>query len=323
MMTQKPQTEDTPGPFAVCFCFGNIPVYNFPGWIFLKLVKRANPEAESNNMYRFIDGSGTFSINDSPTSEDAINYLQENIRWKEFGEIVKMSPAFSNMWERKEKESESYSIELHKYIEAEEMFHYTRCDWEIIEGIFGNRKLKLSPPREFNDPFDCGFNEEVFEAYKDKGIMCFSSRKDNTLMYSHYADKHRGMCIGFDKEQLISSMRTPEGLWAEIRPVWYLNRLLGLSLSSEPALCATCKHDDWAYEDEYRLFMIKRENDKQVLQESGLFSFDPKAVKKIFFGLKVNNNFVECVKNYLKQWEIHYYRATKVEDKFGLVIEEI
>jgi hypothetical protein len=39
------------------------------------------------------------------------------------------------------------------------------------------------------------FCEQVTEGY---GIVCFSSTRDSILMWSHYAEKHTGIVIGFD-----------------------------------------------------------------------------------------------------------------------------
>lgn len=35
----------------------------------------------------------------------------------------------------------------------------------------------------------------------DKGITCFSETNDNILMWSHYSNKHEGICLGFDIDE--------------------------------------------------------------------------------------------------------------------------
>lgn len=43
-----------------------------------------------------------------------------------------------------------------------------------------------------------GFPPDAEEFYKQNmGISCFSETRDNLLMWSHYADNHAGVCIGF------------------------------------------------------------------------------------------------------------------------------
>lgn len=35
------------------------------------------------------------------------------------------------------------------------------------------------------------------------GILSLSAVRDQTLMWSHYADGHRGFCIGFNSQKLL------------------------------------------------------------------------------------------------------------------------
>lgn len=93
-------------------------------------------------------------------------------------------------------------------------------------------ELSLSQAGGFNDPYDCAFlcnchsneiyngeNEynlavekeiEQYEQDKKSYIMqntvyvgCFSERNDSLLMWSHYGDEHRGLCIGYNLHDLI------------------------------------------------------------------------------------------------------------------------
>jgi hypothetical protein len=38
--------------------------------------------------------------------------------------------------------------------------------------------------------------------YKDFGVTCFSSKTDTILLWSHYANNHRGVCLEFDGDML-------------------------------------------------------------------------------------------------------------------------
>lgn len=49
--------------------------------------------------------------------------------------------------------------------------------------------------KKFND-----YGKEV--VYKQFGIYSLTSKSDNLLMWSHYADSHKGFCVGFDKFEL-------------------------------------------------------------------------------------------------------------------------
>jgi len=38
------------------------------------------------------------------------------------------------------------------------------------------------------------------------GLLCFSRNWHNPVLWSHYADKHRGICPGFDADDVVSVM---------------------------------------------------------------------------------------------------------------------
>jgi len=72
------------------------------------------------------------------------------------------------------------------------------------------KRLKLSHLDDLNDPFELApFNltdpsrRQVFlKTKKDlaatKGMLCFSSDWCDPVIWAHYSDKHRGLCLGFE-----------------------------------------------------------------------------------------------------------------------------
>ncbi|WP_062328026.1 DUF2971 domain-containing protein [Treponema endosymbiont of Eucomonympha sp.] len=72
-------------------------------------------------------------------------------------------------------------------------------------------ELHFSFPKDYNDPFDCKidfysqkYNLTQIEAYTKLDsyyapalILCLTKDPLNTLMWSHYADGHSGVCIDF------------------------------------------------------------------------------------------------------------------------------
>ncbi len=73
-----------------------------------------------------------------------------------------------------------------------------------------NRRLKISRLDELNDPFELVAANRADKSQRtiwndwqrtqiDKwGLICFSKTWRNPVMWSHYADKHKGMCLGFE-----------------------------------------------------------------------------------------------------------------------------
>jgi DUF2971 family protein len=127
------------------------------------------------------------------------------------------------------------------------------------------RRIKLSEFGDMNDPFELmgsqwadPFVDRLLTSYaQNLGVLCFSKNWCNPLLWSHYADKHKGICLGFDipegagetpiyvdrRERL-----NPEILFEAIRT--------GRSQMAEQQIPRKLllKFEDWRYEDEVRLF---------------------------------------------------------------------
>ena len=72
------------------------------------------------------------------------------------------------------------------------------------------RRLKIFEISDLNDPFElipCDLSDPRHlyaalamrdQATRNLGLLCFSRSWTNPLLWAHYADKHRGICLGFD-----------------------------------------------------------------------------------------------------------------------------
>lgn len=119
-----------------------------------------------------------------------------------------------------------------------------------------HRRMKVTRFNDLNDPFELlaaelsrheervRFNRWRRSVSAKFGLLCFSERWENPLLWSHYADRHRGLCLAFD---------VPD---AELRSVKYLDRRWTLSdlvpEKSRPGPLFCMKFSDWKYEEECR-----------------------------------------------------------------------
>ncbi len=143
------------------------------------------------------------------------------------------------------------------------VYHFTSACHGI--GSVKDRRLKIARFSDTNDPFELmGLvlrEETVRQAVKDfkkernndTGMLCFSTNWTNPLLWSHYAEKHAGVCLGFDLKEEI------------VRPVCYEeNRLLTkagekknafvIDQDLEDRLLLTKSHH-WKDEHERRIFI--------------------------------------------------------------------
>ena len=108
----------------------------------------------------------------------------------------------------------------------------------------------------------------------DKGIKCFTPYPDNLLMWSHYADNHKGICFEFDV------LEDPDFF---VFPVWvkYEEKYPKIDFSNvqDTTKIYSTKSMDWKYEDEIRVLKHKY----------GLHSFNPKMIKSVIFGCRISD----------------------------------
>lgn len=125
--------------------------------------------------------------------------------------------------------------------------------------------LKISEIADLNDPFEllaCELSDSIVrlaltntrsEMCPGYGLLCFSRSWDNALLWSHYADKHRGICLGFDIADDV------------IREVAYVSERARLPVDTQTMeisdqkkasdLINFTKFEGWRYEDEIRAWV--------------------------------------------------------------------
>jgi len=103
------------------------------------------------------------------------------------------------------------------------------------------------------------------ESHKESLKICsFSETPDSIIMWSHYADQHRGFCIEYGVEDLPPS----DGFVRMLFPVVYSERLFDATRYFQaairdrnkfnnlfPTLAALYKSPEWSYEKEWRLII--------------------------------------------------------------------
>lgn len=122
-----------------------------------------------------------------------------------------------------------------------------------------------------NDPFELlalelsdkalrrRYRAYVREMARNFGVLCFSRRCGNPVLWSHYADKHRGICLGFEVpsncllEIRYAANRLPRTISAELKAG-------GLDQDDMKEILGT-KFKSWEYEEESRVFLRLEDRD--------------------------------------------------------------
>ncbi len=228
----------------------------------------------------------------------------------------------------------------------------------LVKGI-----IYFSPPKELNDPFDCRINIEqaiqnACKKLKGKeqeelkkllhgdfisimqdsltkiGICSFSVNSDwnpridlETLMWSHYADEHKGVCVFYDipssffeddDTRIIGIAPVSYGanvisnLFEEVSKDLPMDQVLLFNKLTEKIL--TAKGPSWKYESEARMIRL----------EPGKVNIPKSFLKQIYFGLHASEDDISLVKDILNGYdnEVKLSRVIRTQDDFGIMLHK-
>ncbi len=141
------------------------------------------------------------------------------------------------------------------------------------------KRIKIARLAEVNDPFELlavnvGGQKQARAALREwktatnekRGLLSFSKSWHNPVLWSHYGDKHHGICLGFDvpHDILQDTNYAPERILAKFIdgiPPTFDAMLLAALLST--------KYEHWRYEEETRIWV----NLEKRAAERGLYFY--------------------------------------------------
>jgi len=201
---------------------------------------------------------------------------------------------------------------LYKYRSlAEAAFKYT-------EQIFLRDEIYFSPLGSLNDPFE-GRHHQFIHSMNDPvmldpvvqemmgdiyrraqesaarivagvGVLSLSEKPDESVMWSHYADEHRGICLEFDGSNLGT-------LFDDARRVDYSDSTPFIDVTGDPSslelakLICLSKASQWQYEKEWRV----------LSPVAGVKPFPSATLTGVILGARISADHRRCVRDWLAQ----------------------
>ncbi|MBR5167129.1 MAG: DUF2971 domain-containing protein [Salinivirgaceae bacterium] len=228
-------------------------------------------------------------------------------------------------------------------------YHFSKCDKYLRKSLM-NEQLVLSSPTIFNDPFDTPFlpllesdssdiNKLMYKAYQEGlKVACFTSNPLNnlnsevrndekqtnceaiffeSLMWAHYADSHKGVCIKYKFNSSVSKVAcTDENVVAYFYNINYYNghvenlKSPDGSISFEKAFFY--KGIQWKYENELRFLYF----DVNGKGEHATISI-PNSIEAIYFGLNCPKKDKRKILKIMKGKNVLFYEMQMDEEHFG------
>jgi hypothetical protein len=236
------------------------------------------------------------------------------------------------------------------------LFRYRPAN-EYLYDSLGSSTMFFASPENLNDPFDCqididrclsnaiGESEGATKAYLQTlkelpkfspslqralsgvGICSFSLTLTDPLMWAHYADNHRGVCLTyrFEESFFLDEGRRIIGV-APVEygasPLRHWFKAVAPTLG-EPAsramgteLCKklfTVKGECWSYEREIRA----------IREIPGLFEVPRDSLTQICFGLRTMAEVKATVRSCVTHRPVTYCQIIRDGTDFGIAAKEI
>lgn len=142
------------------------------------------------------------------------------------------------------------------------------------------------------------------------GVFCLTELNDNLLMYSHYADSHKGMCLQFTFDEEHSK---------KLRKVVYSHDSTLVKINvfkreyTEHVIMN--KSNIWEYEREWRFIHLFKKG-----TTDRFFSFPPGFLTGIIFGCKTPSKDEEMLRSVMKSRAVKFYKAVQSDEFYGVDI---
>lgn len=231
--------------------------------------------------------------------------------------------------------------------------------------ILKDGTIRFTPPKEFNDPFDCvyGISDDHFHSAKEikemlnkigikppspakriqlaqqtkhiqikemndgsyfeklherLGVCCLNHNPLNILMWSHYANDHKGFLIEFKfpkkslgtGKEFINFLPIPVEYKESIPIVSKRDRELGETITEKVYLS---KSIDWQYEKEFRILKWDIDNPIQSYPRN-------KVLSSVVGGLRLDPTDGIILRRVCEEIGIDFFKAQKIPNSYDLTV---
>jgi hypothetical protein len=145
-------------------------------------------------------------------------------------------------------------------------------------------------------------------------VTCFSAIGDSLLMWAHYADSHRGICLIFDETLTPSPFVAFKVYYSDRRPLHPENDSDAMEGFKKTVLT---KGSDWAYEQECRMM--------DYVNPAGYRSFPRQALRGVILGARISDENASFVRGLIlrRETRIDVFKSRIHDDEFRIDIEPI
>jgi hypothetical protein len=177
----------------------------------------------------------------------------------------------------------------------------------------------LRASRDARIEFIDGLTKQNVALIGKRRMFCLSALPACTLMWSHYAENHRGICLEFGIDNPLIGMALSV-IYKPEYPKWSPMDFEAEEVRALEMLLI--KAVEWGYEREYRIISLHNNelNTPLHVDEGGRFTLPPGSLKSVIAGCQADYDAINAiVKCHMPDLPVK--RAVRVPDQFELTIE--
>lgn len=155
--------------------------------------------------------------------------------------------------------------------------------------------------------------QEVLSFVDKSGIFSLSQSPTEELLWAHYGNSHKGFCIEFDLDRLVEfkkqQLHCVEVQYSNAPMAFVIDDFIGQqNVGGVVQKMLGAKSHPWSYESEMRV----------VTSSAGAHPYDFRAVKAIYFGLRMDENRQNEIMKNLAGRGIAYRKIENAQSTYKL-----
>jgi hypothetical protein len=182
-----------------------------------------------------------------------------------------------------------------------------------------DQRLRTDPEFEFLKLMIAGFSEQFTNFITSRwGVYCLSADPCLTLMWSHHARDHKGICLEFSATNNKFSMAT-QVQYQKNYPRFLLHD------PNSHNIMLIVKSDDWWYEQEFRLICPRFTDVRAapLIMDGNYLPISPNDLTSIILGCQIEDKAAEAIAEMVRCHAPHVNmrRAHRAPNKYRLMID--
>jgi len=181
---------------------------------------------------------------------------------------------------------------------------------------------------EIQEKLEKGLRKELIDFNRKSCLLSVSKTAQNTVMWTHYTEQHKGAVIGIDFNNVYPDTNGPSNL--VMHSVNYSKDRIKINVLSESKeeefeKVPLTKSIDWQYEEELRaIFPVKV---LEIMQQRGLallkdfkakktwfLRLNPVSIREVIFGLDTKDRLKLEIRKLIKRPELQHIKLRQAEE---------